>query len=201
MSNASLIACHECDELQRLPARAQGSIACHRCGAHLHVVGPYDLGRPLALTVTALVLFVIANACPMVMMEVQGTRITTTLLSAVHELWLKDVKLVSALVFITVIVAPLAQMAAMLYVLLPLGFGRVPPRVEFPLRLFQVARPWGMVEVFILGILVSLVKLAHMAHVVPGMALWAFAALVVVFAAIGSTFDPLRVWSHIGARP
>ena len=52
----------------------------------------------------------------------------------------------------------------------------------------------------ILGILVSLVKLAHMAHVVPGIALWAFAALVVVFAAIGSTFDPLRVWSHIGDR-
>jgi len=163
-------------------------------------MGPYDLSRPLALTLTALVLFVIANVYPMVMMEVQGTRITTTLLRAVHELWLKDVQLVSALVFVTVMVVPLVQIAAMLYVLVPLSFDRVPPRVEFPLRLFQVARPWGMVEVFILGILVSLVKLAHMAHVVPGIALWAFAALVVVFAAIGSTFDPLRVWSHIGAR-
>ena len=200
MSHASLIACHECDELQRLPAGAVGSISCHRCGAHLHVIGPYDLSRPLALTLTALVLFVIANVYPMVMMEVQGTRITTTLLRAVHELWLKDVQLVSALVFVTVMVVPLVQIAAMLYVLVPLSFDRVPPRVEFPLRLFQVARPWGMVEVFILGILVSLVKLAHMAHVVPGIALWAFAALVVVFAAIGSTFDPLRVWSHIGAR-
>jgi len=200
MSHASLIACHECDELQRLPAGAEGSISCHRCGAHLHVIGPYDLSRPLALTVAALVLYVIANANPMVTMEVQGTRITTTLLHAVHELWIEDVKLVSALVFVTVVVVPLVQMAAMLYVLVPLNVDRVPPRVEFPLRLFQVARPWGMVEVFILGILVSLVKLAHMAHVVPGIALWAFAALVVVFAAIGSTFDPLRVWSHIGAR-
>jgi len=200
MTDRSLIACHECDELQRVPAKAIGAISCHRCGAHLHVAGPYDLGRPLALTVTALVLYVIANTYPMVMMEVQGTRITTTLARAVHELWLKDVQLVSALVFVTVMVAPLVQMAAMLYVLVPLSFDRVPPRVEFPLRLFQVARPWGMVEVFILGILVSLVKLAHMAHVIPGIALWAFAALVVVFAAIGSTFDPLRVWSHIGDR-
>jgi len=99
-----------------------------------------------------------------------------------------------------VIVVPATQFLAMLYVLLPLRFGRVLAYVEFPLRLFQVARPWGMVEVFILGILVSLVKLAHMAHVIPGIALWAFAVLVLVFAALGSAFDPLRVWSHIGHR-
>ena len=200
MSHAALVACHECDELQRMPASGVGAVSCHRCGAHLHVMGTYDLTRPLALTVTALVLFVIANVYPMVMMEVQGARITTTLLRAVHELWLKDVELVSALVFVTVMVVPSVQIAAMLYVLVPLTLGRVPPRIEFPLRLFQVARPWGMVEVFILGILVSLVKLAHMAHVIPGIALWAFAALVVVFAALGSTFDPLRVWSHVGQR-
>ena len=54
-----------------------------------------------------------------------------------------------------------------------------------------------MVEVFILGILVSLVKLAHMAHVVTGVALWAFAVLVVVFAALGNAFDPIRLWSRI----
>ena len=133
----------------------------------------------------------------MVVLEVQGSRVTTTLLHAVHELWREDVQLVAALVFVTVIVVPATQIVAMLYVLLPLQFGAVPPFVEFPLRLFQVAKPWGMVEVFILGILVSLVKLAHMAHVITGVALWAFAALVIVFAAFGNAFDPMRLWSRI----
>jgi paraquat-inducible protein A len=107
-------------------------------------------------------------------------------------LWREDVLLVAALVFVTVVVVPATQIIAMLYVLLPLQFGAVPPFVEFPLRLFQVAKPWGMVEVFILGILVSLVKLSHMAQVITGVALWAFAALVVVFAALGNAFDPVR---------
>ena len=194
---SSLIACHECDALQRVPQASAGTLSCHRCGAHLHHLGPYDLNKPLALALCALVLFVLANAYPMVVFEVQGTRITTTLLLAVHELWVQNVQLVSALVLVTVIVVPAVQILSMLYVLLPLQLGRVPPLVELPLRLFQVARPWSMVEVFILGILVSLVKLAHMAHVVPGIALWALAVLVVVFAALGNAFDPLRVWARL----
>ena len=193
----SLIACHECDALQRVPHAQDGAVCCHRCGAHLHQLGRYDITRALALAVTALILFVVANAYPMVALEVQGSRITTTLLQAVQELWREDVLLVAALVFVTVVVVPATQIIAMLYVLLPLQFGAVPPFVEFPLRLFQVAKPWGMVEVFILGILVSLVKLSHMAQVITGVALWAFAALVVVFAALGNAFDPVRLWSRI----
>jgi paraquat-inducible protein A len=196
----SLIACHECDALQRVPDAPTGAVICHRCGAHLHRLGPYDIGRALALAVTALILFIVANAYPMVVLEVQGNRITTTLLHAVRELWREDVQLVAVLVFVTVIVVPVTQIGAMLYVLVPLQLGKVPPFVEIPLRLFQVAKPWGMVEVFILGILVSLVKLAHMAHVVTGVALWAFAVLVVVFAALGTAFDPVRLWSRIGHR-
>ena len=194
----ALVACHDCDALQRIPESASdGAICCHRCGARLRQIGAYSLDRPLALVLTALVLFVLANAYPMVVIEIEGTRIATTLLHAVHQMWLEHVQLVSALVFVTVILMPATQILAMLYVLLPLRVGRVPPGVELPLRLFQFARPWGMVEVFILGILVSLVKLANMAHVVPGVALWAFAILVIVFAALGSAFDPIRLWTHI----
>jgi paraquat-inducible protein A len=193
----SLIACHECDALQRVPDVPDGAVCCHRCGAELHRLGRYDISGALALAVAAAILFVIANVYPMVVLEVQGSRVTTTLMHAVHELWREDVQLVAALVFVTVVVVPATQIIAMLYVLLPLQFGAVPPFVEFPLRLFQVAKPWGMVEVFILGILVSLVKLAHMAHVITGVALWAFAALVLVFAALGSAFDPVRLWSRI----
>lgn len=193
----TLTACHECDALQRVPDAPNGVVCCHRCGAELHQLGRYDISRALALAVAAAILFVIANVYPMVVLEVQGSRITTTLMHAVHELWREDVQFVAALVFVTVVVVPATQIIAMLYVLLPLQFGAVPPFVEFPLRLFQVAKPWGMVEVFILGILVSLVKLAHMAHVITGVALWAFAALVLVFAALGNAFDPVRLWSRI----
>ncbi len=104
----------------------EGAVCCFRCGARLHRLGRYDLGPPLALALTAAILFVIANVYPMVVLEMQGTRITTTLVHAVRELWREDVQLVAALVFVTVIVVPATQILAMLYVLLPLRFGRVP---------------------------------------------------------------------------
>jgi paraquat-inducible protein A len=50
------------------------------------------------------------------------------------------------------------------------------------------------VEVFMLGVLVSLVKLAHLAGVVPGIAIWSFAALMLVMAALSSVFDPRALW-------
>ncbi len=209
MNARALIACLECDALQRVPREPDdspnvssngfpnGSVCCWRCGAQLHRLGRYDLSGPLSLALTALTLLVIANANPIVAFEMRGTSVTTTLWHAVSMLWRDDVQPVAALVFITVFVSPVIQIAVMLYVLLPLQFGRVPPYVELPLRVFRVAQPWGMVEVFILGILISLVKLSHMAHVIPGIALWAFAILVVVFAALSSVFDPVRLWARI----
>jgi paraquat-inducible protein A len=56
-----------------------------------------------------------------------------------------------------------------------------------------------MVEVFMLGVLVSLVKLAHLAGVVPGVALWSFAALMFVMTAVAAVFDPRDLWARVEA--
>jgi len=88
----------------------------------------------------------------------------------------------------------------MLWMLLPLRFGRVPWRAAAGFRLFQLARPWGMTEVLILGLLVALVKLAHIAKVVPGTALWSFIALMLLLAAASAAFDPREAWARITER-
>jgi paraquat-inducible protein A len=54
-----------------------------------------------------------------------------------------------------------------------------------------------MVEVFVLGALVSFVKLGHLAHVEAGIALWAFAAMMLVMAAIEANFDPRELWTRV----
>jgi len=59
-------------------------------------------------------------------------------------------------------------------------------------------RPWSMTQVFILGVLVSLVKLAHLAHVVPGLALWSFGGLILLLTAAVCTFNPHELWDLVG---
>jgi paraquat-inducible protein A len=197
---APLIACHECDLLQRETALPRGGIArCARCGAELYRSHPDSLERALGLTTGAIVLFVIANAFPIVGLEAQGQLIQTTLFNTVRTLYDQDMKSVAALVLMTTIVMPAFQLLAMAYLLLPLRFARVPPLFALVFRMLLAARPWGMVEVFMLGVLVSLVKLAHLAGVVPGIALWSFAALMLVMAAITANFDARALWARAGA--
>ena len=56
----------------------------------------------------------------------------------------------------------------MLWILLPLQLNRAPWHAALVIRVCHLAAPWGMTEVLILGLLVALVKLAHIASVVPG---------------------------------
>jgi paraquat-inducible protein A len=106
---------------------------------------------------------------------------------------------VAALVFVTTIAMPALQLSAIAYLVLPLRLGRVPAHFGRVFRVLQTVRPWGMVEVFMLGVLVSLVKLAHLAGVVAGIALWSFAALMLVMAGITAVFDVRELWARASA--
>lgn len=195
--NTALIACHECDLVQRegrLPAG--GKALCGRCGATLYRSHPHSVERTLAFALAAGVLFTVANLFPIVSLELGGQRIDATLFGAVYALYVQGMGLVAALVFATAVAMPALQLAALCYLLLPLRFGRVAPRVGPVFRALQAVRPWCMVEVFMLGVVVSLVKLAHLASIVPGIALWSFGALMLLIAAVSASFDPRRLWAQ-----
>ena len=198
----SLVACPDCDLLNRLDGPAAATLLCARCGAVLRRHRPDSIDRTLALVVAALLLFALANAFPFLAMQTGGLVQETTLLSGVHELWRQDLRLLAALVFCTCVLVPAAQLIGLGTILLPLRLGRrPPPGAARILRLVQAAAPWGMMEVFMLGILVALVKLGHMATIVPGVSVFSFAALIVVMAAAFSTLDPVLVWARLDPRP
>ena len=192
---ADLIACHECDLLQTEPQLAPGETArCARCGAFLARNPPDSLDRSLALTLAAAILYLIANIHPLVGLEMQGRRVEVTLFEAVQILWKGGVEPVAALVFITALLFPVLELLMFLLVLLPLRLGRVSPRLATFFRLVRSVQPWGMMEVFLLGMLVSLVKLSHLAEVILGTAFWAMAALIVVLTLAGRAFDSRLLW-------
>jgi paraquat-inducible protein A len=198
MSDARLIACHECDLLQRETALPPGATArCRRCGAALYRSLPVNVDRALALTIAAMVLFAVANAFPIVGLDVNGNLVETTLFGAARVLYDDGVWPLAGLVFVTTLLMPFLGMAAVVYVLLPLRTGHAPRRPDIVLRLLHLVLPWGMIEVLILGMLVALVKLAAIASVVPGVALWAFGAVMLLLAAAAANFDPHDVWARI----
>jgi paraquat-inducible protein A len=194
----SLIACHECDLLQwEIVLPPGGTACCSRCGAVLYRNKPDSLDRTLAFTVGAAVLFILANVFPVVGLEAQGNRTSTTLFGTVRTLHDQGMTSVAVLVFVTTILMPALDIGAMLYMLLPIRLGVVPKGLPAMFRLVQTVRPWGMVEVFMLGTLVSLAKLSHIAAVRPGIALWSFGMLMFLVAAAAVSFEAHDFWAQV----
>lgn len=197
MNRAQILACPECDLLQHdAPTPRPRKALCARCGAVLYQRHDGGLEQTLALTVTALVLLALANAFPILTLELQDERTTATLVGAAGALWSQDMWLVAILVLFMAVIMPFAELAALAYLLVPLAYGRRGPGFATVFKLLQFASRWGAVEVFVLGALVSLVKLGHVADVEPGIALASYGALMLVIAAIEASFDPRELWAR-----
>ncbi|MFL6705859.1 MAG: paraquat-inducible protein A, partial [Paraburkholderia graminis] len=199
MTRATLLACHECDLLQRDAGVPEGGVLrCRRCHGELYRNRADWLGRAFALSLGATVLLVIANSFPIVGLSVNGTLVNTTLIGSVRVLYRDGMWPIAGLVFATTILTPILHIATVLWLLVPLRLNRVPWAAGVVFRLSRLVQPWGMIEVLILGLLVALVKLSHIASVVPGIGLWSFGALTLTLAAVGAAFDPRSLWLHIG---
>lgn len=194
----SLIACHECDLIHRVGPVPEGSAArCSRCGALLYQHKRNSLERTLALTVAGLILFVVANAFPFLGFKLQAQVREIILITGVQELYHQGMWILATVVLLTTIIMPAAQMMGLLYVLVPLRLNRIPWKLKEVFRFIQSLRPWAMMEVFMLGILVSIAKLSKMATIVPGIAVFAFMALIFILAASLAVLDPHAVWERI----
>ena len=171
--------------------------ACPRCGAELYRNSPGGLARTLALLVASAIVFLIANAFPIVSIETQGHHVASSLFGAVRTLWREDMPLVAGLVLATTILAPAFEIFTLSFILAAVLSGLRIPMLPRVLRLAVATRPWSMVEVFMLGVLVSVVKLSHLAHIAPGIALWSYGALILLFAAAMSTLDTHALWDRV----
>ena len=202
MSDVPLTACPECDLLQREPPLStRGRVRCARCGAFLYRNVPGGLERALAYATAAVVLFLIANLSRMVGLDAQGDRTSTTLVGAVLALREQHLLVVAALVLTTGLAMPAVEIGVTVYLLAALRFW--PRRRCFPLalRLLHAVRPWSMIEVLVLGTLVSLGRLAQVARVEIGAGLWAFGALMLMMAAIPTGFDIRELSARVTWRP
>lgn len=193
-----LLACPECDLLQRLPPeRGRGRVRCRRCNHVLHHSGHDVIALPLALGITALVLFVLSNVFPLLEFGLQGHRDTTYLLAGIRELFAQDRPLLASVVLITTVLAPALHIGLLVYLYLPLALGLRPPAFVASLRLVQAVLPWSMLEIFLLGMLVAGVKLAEQATITPGPGAWSLGALVIVLAAAATQVHPHRLWDRV----
>ncbi len=187
--------CHECDLVCEERAIAPGQVGrCPRCRAPLSAPPPDSAQAHLALALTGCVAVLVLNAFPLLALKFQGARRETTLAGAALEMWDRGMHLVALLVLLTTVLAPAVQVGLHALVLWRLHARRGWPALQGPLRWLHQLQPWSMGEVFLLGLLVSLVKVRHLADIVLGPAFWACVALIFITAALNGRVDARTVW-------
>ncbi|MGD2057037.1 MAG: paraquat-inducible protein A, partial [Gammaproteobacteria bacterium] len=129
--SGSLIACHECDTVCRIPALKAGSAArCQCCNTVLVQRPRGGLERTIALFLAALILLILANAFPFLTLDIQGREEVTTLLGASIGLYRAGMGELAIVVLITSVLGPALLIASSLYVLLVVHYRLPLPAVR-----------------------------------------------------------------------
>ena len=170
------IACHECDLLLNLPNFEEGSRAyCPRCN-HLLCSNPSNgIERGLAFAVTGVAFLFLANIFPFLSFQARGREQVMTLLQSSLELYEGGNEILAAFVLAFIIVAPALLLFSIIWILGPLVLKDKRTLGAYWLgRLVFQTSPWSMAEIFLIGILVSIIKISSMATVVLGVSFWAY---------------------------
>ncbi len=193
------LACPDCDLLQQVPLLPpRGKALCCRCGKVLATNKQGNNDRTLALAIGAAIVFIIANAFPLMGLSAAGREVDTTIIGSAWAMWQGGQQITATLIGFCAIVAPAGYIGITIVVLVAAGRQRLTPSwVGALLHWAETAREWAMVEVMMLGILVALVKIIDLATVTIGIGMYATGALIALFTAIEIHFDPHEIWAQI----
>jgi paraquat-inducible protein A len=198
VSAGALVACHDCDLLHRhvaLPRK--GRARCVRCGAMLYrdAAGAFD--RTLALSLASLVLLLVANLFPFMTFKMGGLVEVNHLASGVGELFGQGYWELAALVFFATVLAPALRLTLLTFVSISLRQGWRPPGLRRALKTASVLQEWAMLDVFLLGAIVAIIKLSDLADIHLDLGMYAFCGLIVTLSAANAAFDAHSAWDAL----
>ena len=192
------LVCHDCGALQAVvPVAKDLELVCSNCGKPMHIgVGGW-LDKTTALAMAALILFFAANAFTFLTLKLAGSEQQITILSGVAALAGNEQWILASLVLVTIFLLPLFEVLALLYLLVPY---RINKHLPWQIQIFRWLvrlQPWIMLDVFLLGVLVTTVKLGDSATVVVGPALPVFFMLVCVLQMAYWFMNKNNLWSWL----
>lgn len=191
-------ACHFCDAVQPAPRLREGQLArCGHCGEILYQNRPRSLSRATGFAMAAIVFTFLAHSFPFLTMQAASSRTELGLLESAKALLANGDPLLAMLSMLFTVVAPTLLIAGLLYLAAPLMYGRALPGATVIARLIQRSEPWSMLEVFLLGFIVSLLKLGHLAEIEFDIGLWALVALVLCLAGAMAGMDRRELWDRL----
>lgn len=196
-----LKACKDCAYIHIMPSPLPvgAHILCKQCGCKIHKENDRWAERSVALSITALVLFLIANISPFIGLDAAGIIVQSNLLSGVFALIQRDLWLLSFALFLFIFLIPLIELSCFFYISFSYYFlhQKKPRGITRAIRTISLLHPWSMMDIFLLGVLVTAVKLGNLATILPGPGSIAFLLLVLTLAGLRMQLNHDSIWRWI----
>ena len=193
--NTTTIACHECDLLVTLPPILPGNKAhCPRCHYLLTAHRHHHSDKIIGFAAAALLFLLPALLLPFMTLDAQGQSHTISLLESVTVLFEQGYASMALLVFLVIVAAPVSFLVGLIYIVSAIKIGKFSTHHHTLLGAVTALTPWSMVEIFIIGLLVSLIKIASMADITVGLSFWAFMLFGLCLTAVLLHVDKVQLW-------
>lgn len=192
------IICQDCDLLVSVPLKTTpGKILCPRCGYQFLSNHTDSLNRLISFAMSALIFFLLSLSFPFMSYDAGGSERTISLVHSVTTLISLDYLFLAGLIATVVLLLPALFLCGLLYVLLPLKFGKQSAYSPMVLKISLEILPWSMVEIFLLSVLVSIMKLITSADIGLGLSFYAFALFSVFLTATILLLNVHQIWGWL----
>lgn len=193
--------CPSCGLLQEIVDVPFGAGAkCARCRTLLWVNHRNSVHRTAALALAGLIFYLPANVYPVLRLEFMGRVREATIWEGVVALMNEGSWFVALVVFVASIVFPLLKLMGLFFLVMTARWeGWRLERLRL-YRFLEFIGPWAMLDVFLLALLVSLIRVERLGTILPGFGITAFAAVVILTVLATSSFDPRLIWQRSEER-
>ena len=194
----NVIACPDCDLLFTKVHTTPGQVvSCSRCGHTLQAPKKDCIEKTLVYSLTGLLLFIPANFLSIMSLNILGTKASGSVYDSAVAFFNADYFFVAIIVCLTSIIFPLVKLLVLFTTSFCLKIRFYPDSLPILMRIYKHLDEWGMLEVFMLGILISIIKLHHMAHIHYDVGFFCFIGLLFVALTSSSTMDEHLFWEMI----
>ncbi|MGD9950782.1 MAG: paraquat-inducible protein A [Desulfobulbus sp.] len=197
-----VMVCPSCSQILQPPQLHPNQVAhCPRCSRQLRRYKRHPIQKGVALSLTGLLLYLPANLLPLLTFSVLGIDSRSSIFQACLHMFASGQYFVGTIVALTTVVFPLLLLASLLLVTLGLAKGRKSPLMPPLFRAYHHLGEWAMLDVFLVGVLITIIKMSHMASVSLNAGFFCLLGLVMTTVAAQTAIDPQRFWSMMEKNP
>ena len=194
--NRALTACPSCDLLLTGTTALENHAAlCPRCNELLHRDKHNSIVKTFSLSLTAILLYIPALFLPLLTMGILGTESTASIINATYNLFVQQRFFVGFIVLLTAVIFPFFTLLSLCTVSYGLLTDHKKSWMPWMFRHYNHLRGWAMTDVFLVGILITIIKMAHSAEIELNLGFFCFVSLVVVTIASQTASDRRLFWS------